>query len=176
VVLLHGAAFTKQDWFDSGILQKLCKELPSVTALDLTVKATSQDFVQVYQSLVKEGVLEDEPIVVISPSASGKAIVDLASMFIKNSDNTFAPFLKAWVPVACPAVGAASQSTLTAFASLDIPILAVYGDEDVSGEKRTESLVTYAKAKEQMLKGRHPVYLDSPMEFVEVFLNFVKSL
>jgi len=175
VVLLHGAAFTKQDWFDSGILQKLCKELPSVTALDLTVKATSQDFVQVYQSLVKEGVLKDEPIVVISPSASGKAIVDLASMFI-NSDNTFAPFLKAWVPVACPAVGDASQSTLTAFASLDIPILAVYGDEDVSGKKRTEPLVTYAKAKEQMLKGRHPVYLDSPMELVEVFLNFVKSL
>eukprot|EP00565_Helicotheca_tamesis_P005485 CAMPEP_0185738162 /NCGR_PEP_ID=MMETSP1171-20130828/32189_1 /TAXON_ID=374046 /ORGANISM="Helicotheca tamensis, Strain CCMP826" /LENGTH=279 /DNA_ID=CAMNT_0028409289 /DNA_START=8 /DNA_END=845 /DNA_ORIENTATION=+ len=175
VVLLHGAAFTKKNWLESGILRDLCdaeddegNRIPSVTALDLTVNANGEQFLKAYEVLVKEKVLSGSPVVVVSPSASGKSVVDLAEM----SKSSGSPqILRGWVPVACPAVGSASKTTLEAFKSMKIPILAVYGDQDRTGEARTSPLENYAGAESKILEGRHPAYLDSPGEFVEIFFD-----
>ena len=77
LVLLHGAAFTKEDWKKSGILDKLC-HVPrlSVTALDLPVKANHKDLKKVLDGLRKKAVIQNKPVALITPSASGYAIVD----------------------------------------------------------------------------------------------------
>lgn len=177
LILLHGAAFTKEDWKTSGILEKLCDlnndeeggDL-TITALDLPVSATGNDLEAVYDKLVDNGILSGRPVVVVTPSASGKAVVTLAS-----DEQKMGKILKGWIPVAPPAVDQAGDEMFRAFNKLSIPVLAVYGDQDSMGKKITEKLVKLTNAKNVELEGRHPVYLDSPEAFVQEVLQFLEK-
>ena len=53
--------------------------------------------------------------------------------------------------------------------------MAIHGDEDSMGKKVTERLVSLTKARGVELEGRHPVYLDSPDEFVIEVLKFMEE-
>lgn len=175
LVMLHGAAFTKEDWKTSGILEKLCDlnndedggDL-TITALDLPVSATGDELMSVYDALVDKGVLSGRPVVVVTPSASGKAVVTLAA-----DEEKLSKVMKGWIPVAPPAVGHADDEAFEYFNKLSIPVLAIYGDQDSMGKKVTEKLVKLVNAKGVELEGKHPVYLDSPDEFVQEVLQFL---
>lgn len=54
LVLLHGSAFTKEDWKSSGILGQFCqfnKDGLSITALDLPVSADFEHFLTVFKEM-----------------------------------------------------------------------------------------------------------------------------
>ena len=90
-------------------------------------------------------------------------------------DNELKQVVKAWIPVAPPAVLSADSSTLESFTKLQIPILAIHGDQDSMGKKVTQKLEQNANAKGVELEGKHPVYLDSPEEFVREVLQFMEE-
>lgn len=177
LVLLHGAAFTKEDWKKCGVLEKMC-DLNNdeeggditLTALDLPVSATGEELEAVYDALVEKGVLSGRPVVVLTPSASGKAVVTLAA-----DETKLGHVLKGWIPVAPPAVKQASDITFSSFNKLSLPVLAIYGDKDLMGKNVSDKLVTLVNAKSVELEGSHPVYLDSPDEFVQEILQFLEE-
>lgn len=177
LIMLHGAAFTKEDWKTSGILEKLCDlnnneeggDL-TITALDLPVSASGDELKAVYDALVEKGVLSGRPVVVITPSASGKSVVTLA-----DNEEKLSMLMKGWIPVAPPAVSQADDATFDIFTKLSIPVLAIYGDQDSMGKRVTDRLVKLVNAKSVELEGKHPVYLDSPDEFVQEILQFLEE-
>ena len=178
ILLLHGAKFTKADWSESGILDSLCNSVKShnikssVTALDLSVKADGAGFINAIEGLVRERVLSGNPVVVVSPSASGKAIVSLTS---SNAEGRLGDLIKVWIPVAPPAVLSAKDEDLGKFQLAKIPVLAINGNRDVMGGKVTNKLVSVSGAQSVELEGGHPCYLDSPKKFVEVVLEYLKQ-
>jgi pimeloyl-ACP methyl ester carboxylesterase len=183
LVLMHGAAFTKEDWKTSGVLEKFCDlnndeeggDL-TLTALDLPVSADGKELEAVYDALVAKGVLSGRPVVVLTPSASGKAVVSLAQMSVESkSAETIQKILKGWIPVAPPSVLQSSDEIFSTFTQLKIPVLSIHGDQDAMGKKVTDKLVRLISAKWVELEGRHPVYLDSPDEFVQEILQFLEE-
>lgn len=179
LVLLHGAAFTKEDWKSSGILGMLCdinneedEGNLSISALDLSVKADGKELVAAFDALTSDKILSGRAATFVSPSASGKAIVSLAEM-AENGSNELSRMIKAWIPVASGAVVSASESTLLQYKSASISILAIHGDQDAMGKKVTQRLVDLNGANGVELEGRHPVYLDSPEEFVQEVMQFL---
>lgn len=183
LILLHGAAFTKEDWRTSGILSKLCERSGgtlSATALDLHVKSDGLRLADTFETLRKEGVISGDPATFVSPSASGKAMVHLGEMAAAGSDENdgtgsglLKRLVKAWIPVACFAVLGAAETSIQAYPKAGIPILAMHGTEDKRGKDVTKRLVELVGATGLELKGRHPCYLDSPDDFVSHVLKFV---
>jgi len=175
LVLLHGAAFSKEDWKTSGILNMLCEINNeedegnlSITALDLPVKADGIQLSNAFDALSSNNLLSGRAVTIVSPSASGKAIVSLGDM-----PELLPKILKAWIPVASGAVMGASESTLQSYKVAKIPILAIHGNQDSGGKKVTDKLKSVVNAKGIELSGRHPVYLDSPEEFVQEVMEFL---
>ncbi|KAL7462256.1 hypothetical protein ACHAXS_002643 [Conticribra weissflogii] len=217
LVLLHGAAFTKENWRESGILQSLCdvnegtgvaegqstrtlsESIPghryprplSVTALDLPVPGEGDVFYDAIQSLASQqnNVLSGNPIVVVTPSAGGRAIVSLGEIMASSTaasedeqqqqqqqqqtPSLLEKAVKAWIPVASGAVMRTTDEVLELFPKLGIEILAINGNLDFGGRRATERLVEVCGAKGVELEGAHPVYLDSPEEFVDEVLKFL---
>jgi len=193
VILLHGAAFTKKNWEESGILKSLCtlgnrlgdgdirRRRTSVIALDLSVKSTGEELSAAKHALYERAkILSGKPSLVVTPSASGKAMVELAQYYHHDTKlMTNGPLLKetvqAWISVASPAVISPKlqDSELRSFVDAEIPVLAIHGDKDMMGKKVTKRLVGVADAEGVELKGSHPCYLDSPDEFVNTVLDFV---
>lgn len=175
LVLLHGAAFTKEDWKTSGILDMLCEinneedegDL-SIIALDLPVSADGGELASAFDALVSSGILSGRPVTFVTPSASGKAMLSLGDDSIE-----LMRIVKAWIPVASPAVLKATDSTLMQFRVARIPVLSIHGDKDEMGKKVTEKLEALTDANGVELEGRHPVYLDSPQEFVGEVMQFL---
>mmetsp|Transcript_13049 Transcript_13049/g.23674 ORF Transcript_13049/g.23674 Transcript_13049/m.23674 type:complete len:174 (+) Transcript_13049:273-794(+) len=154
----------------------------SISALDLPVSADGTELVLAFEALTSKKILSGRPVTFISPSASGKSIVSLGEMAAAASKNSgsggsssssteLTRIVKGWIPVASGAVSGASESALKQYA--DIPILALYGDEDEMGKKVTQILVASNGAKGVELEGRHPVYLDSPEEFVQEVMQYL---
>lgn len=172
--MVHGAAFAKEDWKTSGILEQLCNvnknagSSLTVTALDLPVSATGVELEMVFDALVQVGVLSGRPAVVVTPSASGRALVTLF-----NDREVVRKVLKGWIPVAPAMVNQTPDEVFDVLIDLSVPVLAIYGDQDSFGEVVTEKLVRVANAKGVELEGGHPVYLDSPDEFVDEVLMFM---
>jgi hypothetical protein len=176
-ILLHGAKYTKDDWTSSGIPSEMClKGQPhiSVTAVDLSVRSEGVGFRDAFNALVEGKVISGNSIVVISPSASGKAIVSLGSAAAEIGDyEALKKLIKVWIPVASPAVlSVRDDAPLAAFSLARIPVLAINGDQDVMGKKVTKKLESVANAKGVELKGSHAVYLDSPNIFVDTVMDF----
>ncbi len=184
ILLLHGAAFTKENWVESEILQNLCLRgndnvsengRLSVTALDLSVQADGSGLKSAFDSLVQKGVLSGNPLVVVTPSASGKTVVSM----ITNSStmSLLNDIVKVWMPVASFAVmGVKDDDVFKEFTKYKIPILAINGDGDAKGKSVTKRLVEFGNAKGVEIQGGHPCYLDSPVVFVDTILAFLQDV
>jgi hypothetical protein len=168
ILLLHGAAFTKENWVESEILQNLCLKgndnisengRLSVTALDLSVQADGNGLKSAFDSLIEKGVLSGNPLVVVTPSASGKTIV---SMITDNESSLLRDIVKVWMPVASFAVMSVKNDNVF--------------KEDKKGKSVTKRLVDFANAKGVEIKGGHPCYLDSPVVFVDTILSFLHDV
>ena len=178
LVLLHGAAFTKEDWKTSGILDMLCEinneedegDL-SIIALDLPVSADGGELVSAFDALVSRGILSGRSVTFVTPSASGKAMVSLG-----DDSHELTRIVKAWIPVASPAVLKATDSTLMQFRIARIPVFSIHGDKDEMGKRVTEKLKELTDSSGVELEGRHPVYLDSPQEFVGEVMQFLDEM
>lgn len=183
LVLLHGAAFTKEDWKTSGILDKLCDinnnedggDL-SITAWDLPVSADGKELIAAYNAMLNDKKLSGNAVTFVTPSASGKALTSLGEMVHEqNAHQELKLLVKGWISVASGSVLQTSDEALLKYVHADIPILAIHGDQDVMGKKVTERLVKLTSAKGVELEGRHPVYLDSPDEFVMEVIKFMEE-
>jgi len=170
LVLLHGAAFTKEDWKTSGILQKLClKQGVTVTALDLHVRSTHDLLKQTLQGLANNQLVTLPLTGLVTPSASGFAIIDWLA---NGSVDQLKEYVSSWIPVASPAVMQATDKDLAALASF--PVLAIYGDRDARGKQVSERLENTAGATKVELNGGHPCYLDSPDAFVDTVVKYLR--
>ncbi len=190
LILLHGAAFTKEDWVNSGILDLLCEINNeedegnlSILALDLPVKSDGEQLRYAFDALIKGGMLTGRPVTFVTPSASGLAIVKLGEMASANGgggvegdehgSRELTRIVKAWIPVASPAVLKATDATLMQFKNANIPILSIHGDGDVMGKKVTKRLEAISGAEGVEFEGGHPVYIDSPQEFAGEVMEFL---
>lgn len=187
LVLLHGAAFTKEDWKSSGILDMLCdinngedEGNLSILALDLPVSSNGIQLANAFDACVEKQVLSGRSATFVTPSASGKSLVSLGEMAANNDDSSgnnnnkeLTRIIKAWIPVASGAVLGATDATLLSYKQANIPVFAIHGDQDSGGKKVTEKLKSLIGAKGVELVGRHPVYLDSPEEFVQEVMQFL---
>jgi hypothetical protein len=177
LVLLHGSKFTKEDWKTSGILNDLCStsSYPNlrVTAFDLPVTANHEQLMTLLataQQNNNNNQLLKLPVTLVTPSASGKTVTDWVSETSTEGLKASLPkYVKQWIPVASGSVSQLSDEDVTRLKDLyynHFEIYAIYGDEDTNGRKTSVRLKTLAGADVLELQGRHPVYLDSPKEFV----------
>lgn len=197
-LFLHGAAYTKEDWKSSGILKKMCTRTPrdveslmyfSVTALDLPVQSDAVTLARAFDALAEANIISGLPIIIVSPSASGRAVLDLASVSqrqakIESKDaiekglshslhlSLLETVLLAWVPVACYDIRTAPDSVFDVFETSHIPVLAVYGSKDKRGLEVANRLEQLAAAKTVMLGTNHACYLDEP----DIFVDTLKSI
>ena len=146
----------------------------SVSALDLPVRADGLELESAFDALVKEDVLSGNPVIVVTPSASGKSIVSLVT---EGNTLVLKKIVRAWMPVASNAVlGVKDDEAFQIFSELDISILAMNGDKDLMGRDVTKKLVEVAGAKGVEMEGSHPCYLDSPTYFVDTIISFINGL
>jgi hypothetical protein len=183
LVLLHGAAFTKEDWKTSGIFDRFCHSMPGrsvVVALDLPVSAGQDELQNILTALAtmpdsssnnKVAATISLPVTLVTPSASGYSMVDWVKT--DTSLEIIPRFVNHWIPVASKSVTSLSDDELERLQT--ISILAIYGDQDSSGKQTSELLGAKANARVLELMGRHPVYLDSPGAFVTQVVNFIST-
>jgi len=171
IVLLHGGTFSKENWKEVGILDDLCS-IPevSVTALDLTTSANHGDLEMYLTDMETMGLIQ-RPVVLVTPSASGYSMVD---WFINgaNTATELPKYVATWVPVAVGSLPSASDAQIVS-ALGSIPVLAIYGDQDRAGGKLSNRLGSLVNATVVELAGGHPVYLWSPVEFVDTIIKFL---
>jgi len=176
LVLLHGAKFTKEDWKKSGILSKLCADSTlQVTAVDLNVQADHNDLIRVLNALARESLVTQLPVTaLVTPSASGGSVVDWIE---KKTEvvRTLPQYVQIWIPVAANSVRRARQDSLKYLRRLkpSLSIVAVYGNLDEGGRISSELLERHAGADMVELQGTHPVYLDSPDDFVATVQKYI---
>ena len=205
LLLLHGAAFRASTWEESGILEGLCllgKQAASdasastvagdlsVTALDLPVSADALYLNQAFRALWERGIISGEATYVVTPSASGSAMMSAASFAVAQEHDDESTLIhgqtedvskilprtvRGWIPVAAGAVLSTSREALEIFVDLEIPILAIYGDQDAKGKDSSNRLAGEAGAWTLELEGRHPCYLDSPNEFIRAVIDFIDN-
>jgi vacuolar-type H+-ATPase subunit F/Vma7 len=180
LILLHGAKFKKEDWSSSGVLADFClkgKHHISVVAIDLSVTADGLGFQDAYEALVRGKVISGHPVVVISPSASGRAIVSMGRIAAGSGNySILKSIIKVWIPVASPAVlSVRDDAALASFSLAGIPVFAINGDQDNMGKKVTKKLESTTHAKGGELNGGHAVYLDSPKLFVDIVMRFLSG-
>ena len=78
LVLLHGAAFTKENWKKSRILDHFCK-VPNlvVSAMDLPVSAGHAELTSLLRAMQGEQLISSSyPIALVMPLASGRTMID----------------------------------------------------------------------------------------------------
>jgi hypothetical protein len=170
LVLLHGSKFTKEDWKTSGILQDLCSSGFVVSAVDLPVQATYDDLQTLLRDVTRDG--RDLPVAgLVTPSASGRAITDWAM----TGDVLDLPrYVRWWVPVAAGSVHQLTTEQLQSLSSTSMNILSIYGDQDrYLGHDTSAKLQQWSGAVSVELPGRHPCYLDSPEQFVDVLAKTI---
>jgi hypothetical protein len=177
LVLLHGAAFTKENWKRKGILDIFCRTPGlSVSAMDLPVQADYAKLQSLLKAMKSEKLIE-MPVVLVTPSASGKSMItwmQQSSTVIK----TVPDFIQLWIPVASNGLLSVEEAQLGTFyetlrVSNNFQVLAIYGDQDQSGKRSSLLLEKHMSAKVVELPGGHPVYLDVPKQFCDTVLDFM---
>lgn len=192
IILLHGAKFSMEDWKTSTILEQICHRDPekdnmhhfSVVALNLPVKSDGMQVARAFDALAVAGITSGMPVTVVSPSASGFGLVDLAkiSREAQQSEeeettvNLLQSIVDGWIPVAAAGVSKADAETLGEFPLARIPVLAVHGSEDSMGIESSKKLESQARAKVKQLGKQHPCYLDEPAEFAATVKEFAMNL
>lgn len=167
----------------TGILEQFCNA-PGlrVSALDLPVSTNYQGLKTVIDDVAAQQRQEQslKPVVLVTPSASGYAIVSWMLASDGPEEWSDMPnYIEAWVPVAPVALSMASDEQIAGSVGVGssgmIPVLAIYGDEDSGGGRLSERLGRVAGATVVELAGGHPVYLRSENDFVQNILNFIGS-
>ena len=167
LVLLHGAAFTKENWRTSGILEQFCDKV-DVYALDLPV-STDHEGLMSHLNLMRDAGILSLPVVLVTPSASGLSI----TRWLQTGETDLLPnYVATWIPVAAGSVSSLTDSAIT-LGLENTPVLAIYGNQDAGGRITSERLGDLVGAQVVELVGRHPVYLDSPDEFVTAVQRFL---
>jgi pimeloyl-ACP methyl ester carboxylesterase len=167
LVLLHGAAFTKEDWRTSGILGQFCEEV-TVYALDLPV-STNHEGLMGHLNLMRDAGILSLPVVLVTPSASGLSI----TRWLQTGETGLLPnYVATWIPVAAGSISSVTDSAIT-LGLVNTPVLAIYGNQDAGGRITSERLGDLVGAQVVELVGRHPVYLDSPNQFVTTVQRFL---
>ena len=179
LVLLHGAAFTKENWKRKGILETFCK-VPglSVSAMDLSVQSDYEALQSLLESMQTDNLIQ-LPVTLVTPSASGRTMttwVEQSSEVIQRVPD----FVEAWIPVASNGVLSVDEAKLAAFYDLlrqsekkKFQVLAIYGDQDTSGKKSSLLLEQHMDAKVVELNGPHAVYLEVPTDFSDTVIDFM---
>ena len=169
VLLLHGARFSAETWRELGTLELLAREGYRAIALDLpgygASEASETPADQLLASLVP--LLSDRPVVVISPSMSGR----FSFPFVIRRPS----YLAGYVPVAPAGI----EAHLKSVEGSRIPTLIFWGSEDKiiplkQGERLSRAM---PNSRLVVLAGaRHPCYLDKPLEFHRELLQFLAGL
>ena len=181
LVLLHGAAFDKEKWKETGILEEFCATVEqnlAVTALDFSVRSSKNDLQNLLQAMKNEQLIQQLPVTaLVTPSASGSAVSqwvrsDYEEDQAKVIGKSLASFVRTWIPVASGSVMKLSDEAVKVLQKeTTLDILSIHGDRDEMGKKTSAKLQNLAGANVQELKGPHPVYLESPTEFVQTVLK-----
>jgi len=174
VILLHGAKFTKQDWKKSKIFDRLCANGKlTVTALDLPVQSDGKALQNLLKALaVGEDLLCPEGgYVVVTPSASGKSIVDWINT--GNLDE-LTEMVGLWIPIASPAIETANVDRLHALQKESWSVLALYGDQDPMGKRVSERLQKEVGATIMEFPGPHAFYFGIAETFSSYVLKELK--
>ncbi|XP_058535065.1 putative protein-lysine deacylase ABHD14B [Ochotona princeps] len=175
VLLLHGIRFSSETWQNLGTLRRLAQAGYRAVAIDLPGLGRSKDAAApaplgelVPGSFLAAVVaaLELGPPVVISPSMSG--MYSLPFLTAPGSQ------LRGYVPVAPICTDKISAAN---YASVKVPALIVYGDQDPMGHSSFEHLKQLPNHRVLVLEGAgHPCYLDKPEEWHTGLLHFLQGL
>jgi len=178
LLLLHGAKYNKETWVQSNILPSFCNLDPtlSVIAVDLPVRANGEELTKLFSGLKKAKKISGEPLAIVSPSASGKSVLDLLDLSTTDT-HAVTQIIRGWIPVACGSITHASDHVLRQVNTLHIPTLAIYGSLDKTGKVVSEKLKDAGKAYVNVmgLNGGHPVYLDDTSRFINYVSMFINS-
>ncbi|XP_076436827.1 putative protein-lysine deacylase ABHD14B [Babylonia areolata] len=176
VLLLHGMAFSSQNWQEIGTLQRLAAWGYKAVAVDLPGfgksenqkldAAMKEDFMV---ALVKEAV-KKERMVVVSPSMSGSFSLPYLFSDAKSAVQKAAGF----VPVA----PASTDKFVNSYPESQLPTLVVYGAKDKSlGESSKENLQKLPRSQVVVIPDAgHPCYIDQPTLFHNALYHFLSGL
>lgn len=199
ILLLHGAKYSKKDWLNKGVLQKLCVGT-SVTAVDVDLSSNNGstntknnriiDLFNIFNSLIEGGVISGKPLTIVTPSESGNIILTLAkyAKTIKHAESKFSDIsihegeyldkiVHTWIPIATYSVLDIMDDALDIFKEHNIPILSINADTDMHGKEVTRYLVKYVNAYEAEISGGHDsCYLDNPYDFSVILFDFLEKI
>lgn len=160
VLLLHGARFTASTWENVGTLQAVASAGARALALDLPGYGQSPAGPRGSVEGIIPAVLDAEnahSAFVLSASMSGAAANYMIAMFPKR--------VLGYIAVA-PAALQKYASDIRHGNGAQVPTLLLWGSRDnPTGTMASLYETTFRNSRKVTLKGRHPVYLDSPKEF-----------
>ena len=160
VLLLHGAAFDAQTWKDLKTFDDLGEQYAVVAPTiprELIQKSKLEEIFDALQ-------LNANHTVIVSPSLSGKLSVPYV---LGGKDLAGAVFV-------APVTGGIPSN-----AQIEIPTLAIYGENDTRGKMVSEKLKTAANNNGAILEiknGSHPCYLDDPDAFHKKVGEFLANV
>lgn len=170
VLLLHGMRFSKENWKTLGTLDTLLESGYRAIAVDLpgygdseqSPDLSNEEFLR--QFMTK---LDLESTVIVSPSMSGGFAIPVVF--------SGRPVLSGWVPISPVSI---SSHKLEEYQSLQLPVLAVYGENDNQFRSQVEKyLGSIPGVRMKMIEGgSHPCYLDSPDVWHQSLLHFLSEL
>ena len=166
-LMLHGQAFTSRTWEELGTLELLAQGGARPIAVDLPGYGASERCelpdVEFLPALLAElGV--DEPVVVISPSMSGRFSLPLV---LEHPEH-----VAAYVPVGVAGLPLIADRVH----EIDLPVLVFWGGEDrVFPLQQGRDLAAAVEGAElAVLEGAgHACYLDAPDEFHRRLIEFI---
>ncbi|XP_071816518.1 putative protein-lysine deacylase ABHD14B [Apostichopus japonicus] len=171
LLFLHGQAFSSKTWKELGTLHFMASAGYRPIAVDLPGFGETKQFTNDAATLVlklKESFeLGDTPVIIISPSMSGKFSIPLLI--------THPEAFKGYVPVAPVGTNLYKESN---YQKVEVPTCIIYGEKDTGLGQESLSKLSNIPGKEvHELKGAgHPAYLDAPAEFHNILLNFSKKV
>ncbi|KAF2360470.1 Alpha/beta hydrolase fold-1 [Trinorchestia longiramus] len=184
VLLLHGAAFSSQNWHDLGTLPLLAALGYTAVAIDIpgygkskgSVDPSAEFVPSVVKALSAVAQLKQSSLshpVVVSPSMSGQYSIPLLVADAQTASAT--PFLTAFIAVAPVSTSIITPSLAP---SVKTPTLIVRGSNDKNlGTTSVEDLQRIPGSRVVVIPDAgHPAYINQPVIFHTVLYNFLTGL
>jgi abhydrolase domain-containing protein 14 len=179
VVLFHGFSFNLDVWGKTGTYRELERRSIPYLGVDLPRGKETQtqkknlpqlsDYVPLLEKLFREaGIRARAKIIIVGPSMGGAFALTYAT---ERKDQVLGLILVA------PSLSGINQELLE---TLDVPVLLIWGDRDTifpveDKGREIKRLLSHSKLL-IVKRARHPVYLDRPEEFHELFFDFIEEL
>lgn len=169
VLLLHGARYSAETWRRLGTLHLLAKQGFHALALDLPGYGGSEPSKIADHDLLAQllPLLIDRPVVVVSPSMSGRFSLPLIERR--------ASWVAGFVPIAPAGIDVHAEK----LAGSSVPTLIFWGAKDRVVPLKKAKVLTkmFTDSRTVVLEGAsHPCYLDAPIEFHRELLRFLEGL